>query len=363
VLWAASSLAIAGVTEVEGEIGPGALYGFYVPDNWNGDVVFWAHGYKNPASPVQLPTGAAEQMRDALVSMGYAFAVSSYSENGYAVKEGVQQTHQLRGLFKSYFGKPGRCYLVGRSMGGGIALMLAEKYPQQYDGALPMCGIVGGTPYQMNQRFTIRALFDYFYPGVVPGTAVYVPEGTNVVTDVYLPVMAAISNDPDPGFDLANVDQVDLQVDDVFELIPAITFNLYLHAVQIHDFQLRTHGHPFFDNSETLYIGSSDDAALNAGVDRFRPVSPPAENYMRHYFYPSGRLQFPVLTLHNARDPVVPISHEELYADAVAAAGASDMLVQQTIDTFGHCEFTEAEMLGAFTDLVNWVETGVKPSP
>ncbi len=42
---------------------------------------------------------------------------------------------------------------------------------------------------------------------------------------------------------------------------------------------------------------------------------------------------------------------------------ASDLLLQRTSETFGHCAFTEAEWLGAFTDLVNWVETSAKPAP
>ena len=74
-------------------------------------------------------------------------------------------------------------------------------------------------------------------------------------------------------------------------------------------------------------------------------------------------LEIPLVTLHNTRDPLVPISHEVIYADLVAEAGASGMLLQRTSQTFGHCVFTEDEWLGAFIDLVSWVETGVKPSP
>ena len=39
------------------------------------------------------------------------------------------------------------------------------------------------------------------------------------------------------------------------------------------------------------------------------------------------------------------------------------LLVQRLIDRFGHCTFTPGEQLTAFGDLVNWVETGVAPTP
>jgi fermentation-respiration switch protein FrsA (DUF1100 family) len=72
-------------------------------------------------------------------------------------------------------------------------------------------------------------------------------------------------------------------------------------------------------------------------------------------------LQIPVLTLHNERDPLVPFSHEERYLQTVEEAGTTDMLYQRTVTAFGHCEFTIPEILTAFSDLVDWVETGSKP--
>jgi hypothetical protein len=59
-------------------------------------------------------------IREGLLARGFAFALSTYSENGFAVKQGIQQTHQLRGLFKAHFGEPKRSYLMGESMGGVV---------------------------------------------------------------------------------------------------------------------------------------------------------------------------------------------------------------------------------------------------
>ena len=65
-------------------------------------------------------------------------------------------------------------------------------------------------------------------------------------------------------------------------------------------------------------------------------------------------------SIHPSRGPVVPVFHEQLYADRAAATGN---LVQRTISRYGHCTFTSGEMVKAFRDLAGWVETGTRPTP
>ncbi|MCK4565611.1 MAG: hypothetical protein KAU94_13155 [Verrucomicrobia bacterium] len=68
--------------------------------------------------------------------------------------------------------------------------------------------------------------------------------------------------------------------------------------------------------------------------------------------------------MHNSRDPVVPVFHQAIYAEKVAKRGNEDLLVQRAIDRHGHTEnFTADEVFGAFEELVEWVDTGVAPSP
>jgi fermentation-respiration switch protein FrsA (DUF1100 family) len=99
---------------------------------------------------------------------------------------------------------------------------------------------------------------------------------------------------------------------------------------------------------------------LNAGVARF-DADRAALNYYEHNDTPTGGIGIPVLTLHTTRDPAIPFEHENIFAAAVAAAGRSALLVQRPIDRWGHCAFTPAEVQTAFGDLVQWVETGIKP--
>jgi len=60
-------------------------------------------------------------------------------------------------------------------------------------------------------------------------------------------------------------------------------------------------------------------------------------------------------------DVYVPFVHEQLYRKRAIANGSDNLLVQRAIREPMHCNFTEAEESQAFSDLVNWVNTGTKP--
>jgi pimeloyl-ACP methyl ester carboxylesterase len=340
------------VTVVEGDFGTGALYALYCPADWNGDLVVYAHGYTWDWEGVHLPY--IDDFRDGLLAMGYGVAYSSYSETGYAVKDGANNTRQLRGLYASAFGMPEKTYLTGHSMGGLITVLLAERNPQLYAGALPMCGIIGGTEMAFDYIYHLRVLFDYYYPGALPGDAQNVPPGLDMNTVINL-AAAALTANPMPAFELAGVDPVQIQYADPNELFDAIIVGLIFHTGSFNDMFGRTHSHTFFDNSDVVYSGSADDAALNAGVGRFT-ATPDAEAYFDRWYEPRGKLRIPMLALHTSRDQVAQVFHVDRYAGIAAAEGNSGLFDQIIIDRYGHCEFTTEEQLNAFAELVAWSE-------
>ncbi len=162
---------------VTGSTGSGAEYALAVPDKWNRQLVVYGHGIVDPAAPVALPTtqNGFNVLRDALLARGFAVAYSSYSENGYAVKDAAQRLHQLSSLFTPRFGQPTRTYLVGHSLGATAVQILAEQYPQQFDGALAMCGLLGGGIPEIQYLGQVRVLFDAYFPNVLPGDLLDVP--------------------------------------------------------------------------------------------------------------------------------------------------------------------------------------------
>lgn len=347
-------------TTIGGTIGPGSQYEIAMPTgSWNGELVVYAHGMVSPSDPVALPNNASFYfLREALTSQGFALIYSSYSENGYAVKDGMQRTHQLRGIFTSKVRRPKRVYLVGSSLGGQIAVMLAEKYPSQYDGVLSISGLLGGgfeeTRYVMNANI----LFDYFFPGILPRPIEYTPPGVDYLTAVSAALMQGLSLPGQPTLQFANTAELP-GMNGMQKAIAGIYVIMFTLTYGNNLFEL-TNGKMPFDNTETVYSGSADDTALNEGVMRYAS-DPAAVNYMEHYYTPTGDLRIPLIALHATHDPIVPIFHEPMYAEAVANAGATWYLLQRTVTMFGHTGVSDEDITTAFFDLVDWVSTGVKP--
>jgi hypothetical protein len=109
-----------------------------------------------------------------------------------------------------------------------------------------------------------------------------------------------------------------------------------------------------------VYAGSSDDAALNAGVERFAAEPGALEGINR--FTTTGNLSVPVVNLHTTGDPIVPFRQASLYADKVQASNESDQFTQLDIDRHGHCTFEETELLNAFSILWSKVNQS-SPAP
>jgi pimeloyl-ACP methyl ester carboxylesterase len=362
----AHNLLPSGAVAVEGTIGPGALYGLYRPPVWNGILVLYAHGYEEPGTPRQLPTADPSILlvRNGLLELGFAVAMSSFSESGFALQDGEQRTHQLRGLFTSRLGQPSHTILMGHSLGGMVALKLAEKHPGVYDAALPICTFPGGSVLQFEYLANMRAVFDYFFPGVLPGGVYDVPAGLDFATQVVPAVTAAFATaDPLLVAAFASVDQLQLQFSTPEELVTATLRALRYQIVGTRDLLQRTNSRIPVDNTGTVYtIGGIPHPGLNAGIERFSSA-PNARNYLLRNYEPTGRLGIPVLMLHTTGDPDTPVFHLPVYEATVATAGRSDQLVQRIFDRFGHCTITPEEHVAALNDLATWMATGVKPLP
>jgi pimeloyl-ACP methyl ester carboxylesterase len=353
----------------DGATGPGSVYRLIRPTNWNGILLLYAHGYVSKDQPVGIPDDA--QLVAALAAaQGFAVAVSSFSENGWVVKDGTQRMHQLVGLFTSKFGQPTRVYVAGGSMGGLIAIRMIETWPTEFAGVLPACAVAGGSVRQNDYNLNVRVLFDLFYPGVLPGTAVDVPDDIDVVNDIVNPALLAMANNPVAALTIASIAQtpVPWAVPNLAELFQSITTAL-VGAAGYPEIIALAQGQSYFDNTATQYTGALPAATLafiNANVQRF-PGTPAARNTMDHNYTPTGDLRMPALTLSTFRDPVAPGFHRIVYAQTVAAMGNGDRLVQRevpgTAGGYGHCTFTPDELTKAFLDLVLWGEFGLKPNP
>jgi hypothetical protein len=160
---------------------------------------------------------------------------------------------------------------------------------------------------------------------------------------------------------MASVDQYDLRYNDLEELVSGIVQSLAIHSIGVNDLLSAANGNPF-DNTLINYTGTGDDVASNAGIVRLR-ADQPARQYLRVWYEPNGSIgSSPVLLLHTSRDPIVPESaNNDKYEALVQSTGNEDFLVRRVVDRFGHCTFSPAEIASSFTDLIAWVEAGIRP--
>jgi pimeloyl-ACP methyl ester carboxylesterase len=328
----------------------GALYQVCYPSGWNGDLVVYAHGYVVADAPLAIPDDQIDGQPIAQVVNGlnYAYATTSYRANGLVADEAVEDVAQLVAEVRRRFTPdPSRTFIVGVSEGGLVAALSAERHPESFDGALAACGPVGNFAGQIDYLGDFRVLFDYFFPGVIPGGPVDVPDTVRAQwSSVFAPkVAAAIAADDQATLELLTVAGAPHEAADLPLAATTALDILFYDVFALPDARQRLGGQPY-DNIGRVYQGSSDDGALNAGVARV--AADVAARTGLDVFETAGTLSIPVSTLHTSRDPIVPVGQETEYAGKVSARGAGSFLTQQAPDRYGHCAFTGPEVLQAF---------------
>lgn len=340
-----------GVTTYEGVIGGENQYAFVVPDDWNGELVLYAHGFIDSGVPFALPVkDNAPEIRDRIVGMGFAWAYCSYRENGLAVKDGAWATRILKNKFAATVkSKPSYTWLIGHSMGGLIGVELAETHAREYDGIVTIAGMIGGTKAQLDYVGHVRVLFDIFYPGVLPGSVCEAPENIDLNLDVIYPVMGAIQADPNGLGIISRMAQTPLPGRDGSEIAESLITALVFSFRGLPDVLERTGGACPFDNMDTdyaaIYPGLLPQEVIdmiNAAVQRHdRSIA--TDELFERYYEPSGRLTIPMIAVHNEFDPVVPLFAQALYAAKVEAMGYGHNLETRVITRYAHTDFPAVE--------------------
>jgi pimeloyl-ACP methyl ester carboxylesterase len=358
----------------------GASYIVEVPpaNTWNGKLVMYAHGYAGtgPALGVSPDLG----MRRHLLSLGYAWAASSYSKNYYDVRAGIEDTNALALEFVKIAAANGRTvaaptktFIVGHSMGGHIAAAAVEAetaatavHKVKYHGAVPMCGVVGDTE-----------LFDYLAAAqvtaqAIAGQAQHPLTGWAAIKDAvtaklyttfpsaptadglkYASVMQNLTGGPRPMFDIGFIGTYTGVVWSTFGGDGTVN-GIY------NKFGADTNRFSYVIDGDT-----AGSAALNASAQKLTA----AADYnrlrtdgLRWVPKVNGDINVPVVSLHTLGDMYVPFSMEQIYQKRVAAKGNTAWLVQRAIRGVAHCDFTIQEQTEAFDAMTAWEAGGAKPA-
>jgi len=337
----------------------GARYYIVIPENWNGGLVMYMHGYlppeaEHPPFPGEEGAGSGGirgiQLPEVAAGMGWAVARSAYSRQGFAMEEGVTETDALREYFQGKYGATSPTIIAGGHNGGLMTYDAIERFADHYDGALAIGGI--GAPkleWLKERAFDMRVLFDYLYPET-PGSVVEFPKG-QTWSSFRPQLMEIIERDPERAEPLLRL--YDLK--STAELARCV--NLYTSILG--DLYTNRAGGNAFDNTNTVYTGFADDGKVNREVPRYT-AEEKAVAYLKEWNTPTCRISKPVIGVNALHDAVVPVSGQRRYAEMCEREGTSGLFVQIWMDQASPAPSNEA-MAFLLDALAGWITDGRRP--
>ncbi len=323
----------------------GADYIIQIPKNWNGGLVMYAHGYEEVGEKTE-GFGEFDEFMKIFLSRGYAYAASAYKRQGLVIKDGIEDTEALRSYFEMKYGKPDICIITGHSMGGMISLATIEKYPLEYDGALPLCGWLAPVHSLLKRTLDMLATYDYLF-GDNDGIIV---TGKRIIEQDSI----ECSLGQKPKIAELYAEHFRVRKEDLAEII-----EFYQHVFK--ECSAWLGGLPA-GNLQSIYSGFGDnDQALNKSILRY-DAKPETEEYFMQYFTPSGEIQDPVITYHTTYDEILPAFSYKYYEQLTELKHTDSLYIQKYAVRDGHCNFTGEEIGEAFGQLIEWIKKGNRPA-
>lgn len=367
-------------------------------DAWNGTLLLYSRGSVPPGEENAALDAPDESTARLLLEQGFAMVGSSYREPGWVLDTAVDDQHRLLDVAAEALGRPERVVAWGHSLGGLVTIALAEQHPEDLDGAMAACGVVGGPdlvwdPF-LDVAFVLRTLLlpadariqlaGFTTPPRLAlqqlldagQEAFETAEGrARVALVAAVAAVPGTGAAPTPPAGAAGELERELgaQATNLAFILPmATTFRAHMEA--------RVGGNPSSNTEvdhaallaasptralvEQAYAAAgldlADDLARLALAPRV-PADPSARRRLLEPADPTGALTIPAMVLHSPGDGIALPSHVRDYADKVAAAGRGDLLRTAAVDRPGHCLFTAAEQVAALAALLERVDTGAWP--
>jgi hypothetical protein len=352
-------------TQFEGTTAGGAFYRIAVPDNWNGGLVIWNHGFDlDPPGPLsELDLGPLLPVQ---LSQGYAVAASSYRQAGWAVFKSSKDLQSLVAAFHSRVGAPSEVILYGASLGGAVTAAALEKANLgNVTGALTFCGAMAGSR-NWDGALDLRLAYDLICSGV-PGAAIEggakgLPKGSELgQSDVEAAVNACT------GVDLPKRQRSQQQKTNLAQLLEltqlpesflqtVMGFATLAMADLTHD-RGKLKGKQALGNEDVDY----GDDQINDAIERVSPKRGPARKLARN-FTPKGRVgDTRIISIHTDKDGLVIVENQSEYASVVPPENLTVAVAVEKQPS--HCEFTFAEVVGSWETLRLWLDGAPQPQP
>ena len=385
-------------TQVSGTLANGTTWIAEYPKSWNGTVILYSHGF----GPLIAADAPDAKTKAALLADGYALAGSSYDPNNsqWALNTAVSDQFGSLAAVESTVlpSRPRHVLAFGTSMGGLISALEAQQGRGTIDGALTTCGIVAGgvnlNEYQIDGEYAIAQLlgdpatqlvgFGDQKTALGTATALTADAAKAQATaagQARLALAMAFLNvtpwdpasaAPAPASDPAAQEAAEYKV--LFSGALSIMDFIELGRISIDqaaggqstwnvgtDFARVLAGSPYRHQVKALYRA----AGLNLGADLETltahttiKADPAALRSLYRSSVPTGRLEVPELDLHTIGDNLVPVQNESYYAHLVDWAGSGRLLRQAYTSSFGHCNFSPAELVAGVGAVMQRVTTG-----
>jgi pimeloyl-ACP methyl ester carboxylesterase len=336
----------------------GARYKIVFPENWKGKLIFYAHGYEFVGSvPRQSQSPQFLVNMKPFLDRGFAIAASDYSIQGYAIREGVENSEALREYFIKKYGKPDTTFMVGHSMGGGISLATIEHFGKNYNGALPLCPLSSRSYVQLRKEFDLYATFNGLFPGIVPSLTEIFDLSKQKPSLTMGEMMARMNS-----IKKTVMEKDSLQVDAFakrFQLkYGDLPFTLFFDEIVLRDIAQKAKGNPV-DNTNTLYSGFSNDWEVNQKAERLSATVDP--DILFGPYDRTGEIDKPVLLVHTIYDQLIPPNYGVVnYENMIHQKGKDKYFAVKYTSGQGHCAFTPQQVGEAFDELRVWAGTGAK---
>ncbi|WP_053735553.1 alpha/beta hydrolase [Nocardia sp. NRRL S-836] len=350
----------------EGRDANGAYYTIAVPKHWNKTLVVHSHGGPDLGDPTPERTRDDLNRWAVMVKEGYAWAGTSYRRGGYGTRMAAEDTDNLRKLAGSML-KPRKVYLHGQSWGGNVAAKTIELY-RDYDAALLTSGVLAGGSRGYDYRVDLRVVYQYYCGNHPRPSEAQYPLWMGLRKDSTM-TTAGLRGRVEECLGTTGNRTAEQQqkLNDILAVtkIPESTLASHLNFATftfrdiVHN---RLGGRNPWSNAGVRYQGSHDDAALNAGVERFSP-DPRARAELVHDSDLTGKIDIPVLSVHAIGDPTAFVEHESAYRQQVLKAGRWWNLVQTFTTESEHSALSDSGYASAIQSLERWEKTGLRPSP
>lgn len=378
-----------GPLDLSGEL-HGAPYRIRVPENWNGTLLVFAHGYRDKADhPGEIDNRNADIAPSAaleapLLAQGFALAGTAFKDNGWAIGDAILDAKNLAVFFRGEIAKPDRTIFWAVSVGTIAAFKSMEQFNGVFDGALCMCGVGAGATRIWDNGLSLYLAYDVVF-GVPPswGTVGEVRNDIDFETEVAAKLVPEISNIANfPKFEflrlVAGTPGRGITPPPPPQFFPGWVLTDMFFLTEARSELQRRAGGPYVQNLDQSYSLSDAERAYLAGIGVPGPVvdawlaamnarrdiqaDPSARNYVRNNTDYNGKIRNPVLTMHTIVDPLVTVTNENAYAELNAAANREELLFQTFTSGNGHCAFSGPQILTAVGAIDAWVRTGVRPT-